>query len=122
MTVKEYNQLRETLKHIPENKKTKRQKQQSQELWAESMVESIVTYSYCVETHGRCAEKLLAQQKESYYNYLEDFEKKLGTKKLLKIIQDVLDDYERVVHGVFEDSEGNVYHGLQFKSMRPGEV
>lgn len=119
MTVKEYNKLREVLRHIPDNERTELQKKQSRELWAESMIESIVCYNYCVEARGRDAKKLLEQEKSSRYNYLEDHEKELGTERLLEIIQDVLDDYDGINCGVFEDSEGNVYHGLRFKSLRP---
>ena len=117
MTVKEYDELRTKLRKIPEAERTPEQKLQYRELWAESMIESIVTYNFNVNAHGRDAQKLLDMEKASRYNYLADYEKELGTKRLLEIIQDVLDDYLCTVHGVFEDCEGNVYHGLRFKSQ-----
>ena len=120
MTVKEYNQLRETIRSIPIEERTLKQKQQAAELSAESMIESIITYNFNVNRHGRDARKLLEMEKSSRYNYLEDHERELGTERLLEIIQDVLDDYLGTVTGVFTDSEGNVYHGLRFKSLSLG--
>ena len=92
---------------------TPEQRKLDNELSAVSMIHSIIAYGY---TEGMTAEDLLNRERNSYHNYLEDHEKKLGEKRLLELIQENLDDIDHIDCGVFTDSEGCSYNSIRFKS------
>ena len=85
---------------------------QSWELNCIDMINSILAYG----GFGFEAEEVMRRQETSWHNYLEDYLKKLGRKRIVELIQGQINDIERIEHNVFTDDEGCTYNSIIWKN------
>ena len=83
------------------------------ELWCISMIDSILCYN-CIGWQD--AEKVMAYEESSRYNYLEEYVKLFGRDKVVALIQGQIDSIESISTNVFTDSEGLSYNSINYKN------
>ena len=83
------------------------------ELWCISMIDSILCYN-C--RSWKDAERVMAYEESSRYNYLADYVKLFGRDKVVALIQEQIDSIESVSVNVFTDSEGLTYNSINYKN------
>lgn len=79
------------------------------ELSCIDMINSILCYD-CAGWSN--AEGVMEHEENSYYNYLADYVRKLGRKRVVELIEEQMRSIASVKHGVFTDSEGCTYNEL----------
>ena len=83
------------------------------ELSCISMIDSIL----CYNCRGwKDAERVLAYEESSRYNYLADYVNLFGREKVLELIQGQIDSIESISVNVFTDSEGLSYNSINYKN------
>ncbi len=93
-------------------KGTPEQEVRKRELSCIEMINSILAYDcrgYSV------AKDVLEHEKNSYYNYLEDYITELGEDRVLELIQGQIDSVDTVNVDVMYDSEGVSYNSIKWK-------
>lgn len=74
------------------------------------MINSILAYHY----HDN-AIYVLSREYTKRHNYLEEYVDKLGEKKVLELIQNQIDDIERIEENVYTDCDGCSYNSIVWK-------
>ena len=83
------------------------------ELSCISMIDSIL----CYNCRGwQDAERVLAYEESSRYNYLADYVKLFGRDKVVELIQGQIDSIESISVNVYTDSEGLTYNSINYKN------
>lgn len=74
-----------------------------------SMIDSILCYN-CIGYQD--AEKVLEQQENRRYNYLEEYVKMFGRETVIGLIQDQIKSIKRIETGTYTDGEGCCYNTI----------
>lgn len=83
------------------------------ELSCISMIDSIL----CYNCRGwQDAERVLAYEESSHYNYLADYVQLFGRDKVLELIQGQIDSIESISTNVYTDDEGLSYNSINYKN------
>lgn len=93
-------------------KGTPEQEIRKRELSCIEMINSILAYDcrgYSV------ANDVLKYEKNSYYNYLENYVTELGESRVLELIQGQIDSIDTINVDVGQDSEGVSYNSIKWK-------
>lgn len=91
----------------------KRYRIREEELSCIGMINSILCYT----CRGyKDAVKVLEYEERSYFNYLKDYVKTLGRKKVISLIQGQIDSISGVSEDVFTDDEGVTYSSIVWKA------
>lgn len=83
-----------------------------EELSCINMINSILAYGCAGYKDG---EAVLKHEENSWHNYLADYVKTLGRKKVVTLIQGQIDSMMGVRHCVYTDSEGGTYNSILWK-------
>lgn len=94
------------------HKGTKAQQKREEELSCIRMINSILAYS-CKGYQN--AELVMQYEETAYHNYLADYTKKLGRKRVVELIQGQIDDILTVKVDVGTDGEGVSYNSIVYK-------
>ena len=111
MTDKQMDLIRKQLPartRVPWKDWTEEQKQIDRELSCISTINSILAYGGL----GYDAETIMKREEESYHNYLADYVKLFGRKKVIELIQGQINSIERIAYNVATDSEGCSYNSI----------
>ena len=73
------------------------------------MIDSILCYN-CIGYQD--AEKVLEQQENRRYNYLEEYVKMFGRETVIGLIQDQIKSIKRIETGTYTDGEGCCYNTI----------
>lgn len=84
-----------------------------EELSCISMINSILAYNWTIGCKG--AEAVMQHEENRYHNYLADYVKLLGRKKVVELIQGQIDSIDSINHNVGTDSEGVTYNAIVWK-------
>ena len=109
MTGKEFERERRTVQSLEMSPERTRS---GLELDCISMINSLLAY----DCQGwKKAEAVMQSEEQGYYNYLARFVEEFGREHVLKLIQNQIDDMEKVENNVFTDSEGCSYNEIIWK-------
>lgn len=83
-------------------------KLRKEELSCISMINSILAYG----GFGFDAETVMEHEERAYYNYLAEYVKIFGRKKVVELIQGQIDSIKGIESNVYTDSEGCTYNSI----------
>ena len=109
MTGKELERERRTVRSLEMSPERTRR---GLELECIGMINSLLAY----ECQGlKKAEVVMQYEEQGYYNYLARFVEEFGREYVLNLIQNQIDDIEKVKNDVFTDDEGISYNEIVWK-------
>ena len=82
------------------------------EHYCREMIDSLLAYNY---RNVKNAIIVLEGQKMARYNYLDEYIEKLGEKRVLRLIEEQINDIVRVDTNVLIDDEGLSYNAIIWK-------
>lgn len=107
--------LKEEYRNLPKNfdPDSEAYKKRQIELNCIEMINSILAYEWV--SQKETAEEILQKQEENYHNYLQKYTNKLGKDRVIRLIQEQMDDIETIITDVHTDYEGCSYNSIQWK-------